>query len=341
MIAPRIHPRRIVALRRALLDWYRAHKLDYPWRRSSDSYRVWVAEVMLQQTRIAVVIPAYARFLHAFPSLGALAGADLESVLSAWSGLGYYTRARALHAAARVLVGRGASEFPRDYDEARRLPGVGPYTAAAVLSIAYGHTHAAVDGNIVRVLSRLQGLGAADARGEPYAGVAAQLLDQQHPGDWNQALMELGQNLCLPKTPLCGSCPLRRLCTAYRLGEVHRFPPRRRRLLRERVDVDLTILRDRAQSLLLERGAFPYLPHLWLPPTRRLAGATAVATLKHSILHRDFHVRVFAQTVSSRQLQQMARAETAVERRLCTPAQLLSIGRSSLLTKALAIAPPP
>ncbi len=296
---------------------------------------------MLQQTRVAVAIPAYDRFLQSFPTLAALADADAESVLSTWSGLGYYTRARSLHEAAKVLVGRGAAEFPRDYDEARRLPGVGPYTAAAVLSIAYGLAHAAVDGNIVRVLSRLQGLDSAAAHGAPYAGVAAQLLDHKHPGHWNQALMELGQNLCLPKAPLCDSCPVRRLCTAYRLGQVERFPPRRRRRPRERVDLDLTILRDRAQRLLLERGAFPYLPHLWLPPTRRLAGAIAVAALKHSILHRDFHVRVFLQTVSSKRLQQIARADAAVERRVTTPTQLLSLGRSSLLTKALSVVPPP
>jgi A/G-specific adenine glycosylase len=148
-----------VALRDALMRWYATNRRPLPWRRSRNSYPVWVAEVMLQQTRVEVVAPAYRRFLRVFPSLRALATATVDDVLAQWSGLGYYTRARALHRAAALLIARGARRFPNDYDEARSLPGVGSYTAAAVLSIAYGLPYAALDGNVVRVLSRLAGLG--------------------------------------------------------------------------------------------------------------------------------------------------------------------------------------
>jgi A/G-specific adenine glycosylase len=177
-------------IRRALLRWYDANRRALPWRRDRNSYRVWVAEVMLQQTRIEVVIPAYRRFLLAFPTLAKLAAASEDEVLSLWSGLGYYSRARALHRAARLLVDSGACRFPRDYEAARKLPGVGPYTAAAVLSIAHGLPHAAVDGNVVRVLSRLACLLRPDSKGEPHAALA----DRRAPRPVPPGRLEPGGN---------------------------------------------------------------------------------------------------------------------------------------------------
>ena len=331
-------------LRETLLGWYGEHGRSLPWRRSRDPYRVWVAEVMLQQTRIGVVIPAYRRFLRAFPSLARLAAAQEEEVLSLWSGLGYYSRARALHRAARALHARGEC-FPRSWTEARRLPGVGAYTAAAVLSIAYGLPYAAVDGNVVRVLSRLFRLPLPDGRGEPYHSLAEKLLDRRRPGDWNQALMELGETVCSPKMPACEHCPLAAYCEAASHGQAHLYPRRRRRRAPERVDLRMTIVRDREGRLLLERGAFPHLKHLWLPPTEivtdapRPSDGPCRARFRHAIVHRDFHVRVHRRTMTQLQLRRLLARADGVGRRLFTAAELDRIGRSSLLTKGLRYEP--
>jgi A/G-specific adenine glycosylase len=338
-----------VALRRALLAWYDTHGRSLPWRRSRDPYRIWLAEVMLQQTRIAVVIPAYRRFLRAFPTLARLADADEEQVLSLWSGLGYYSRARALHRAARTLRTHKARRFPRSLQAARQLPSVGPYVAAAVLSIAYGLPLAAVDGNVIRVLSRLRCLAPAGGGGEPHRSVAQQLLDRVRPGDWNQALMELGETVCLPGTPRCGQCPVIQHCEAFRRGRVHEYPAPRTRRPVERVHLRLTILRDRSGRVLLERGAFPHLTHMWLPPIRILSGdgsrrsslgkrARQRDHFHHAILHRDFHVDVCSKIIASAELQRRVARSDGVERRLFAEADLEHIGRSSLLTKALKLA---
>lgn len=299
-------------------------------------YRIWVSEVMLQQTRIAVVLPAYERFIRTFPTLATLAAAETDAVLAAWSGLGYYTRARALHAAARALVAEGHDRFPREMAAARRLPGVGPYTAAAVLSIAYGQPYAAVDGNIARVLARLECMAAEGPRS--YATLAQSLLDDTAPGDWNQALMELGQSICLPRTPHCTRCPVRELCCARRRDQIARFPAVRPRRAREQVAVEMTIVRDPAGQVVLERGAFRYLPHLWLPILGMLPGASRLAPIKHAIVHRDFRIQLYLRQVPTAQLRRLAAAETAGERRRFDAQDLQRIGRSSLLSKALHIA---
>lgn len=341
--------RRVGALRKSLLTWYDAQRRDWPWRRNRDPYRIWVAEVMLQQTRLAVVESAYHRFLRRFPTVRRLARADEETVLAAWSGLGYYSRARALHRAARVLDAQRARSFPQDFEAALALPGVGRYTAAAVLSIAYDQPYAAVDGNVIRVLSRLGRLEPPDAKNEPYQILADQLLERNRPGDWNQALMELGQTICLPASPRCGSCPVRSHCAAYRSNDVVAFPPRRPRRATERIRITMTLLRDRSGSVLLERGAFPFLPHLWLPPIRVVNGTPAtcsssngserrIVTFRHAILHRQFQVDVHSRLVSPTEIRREARRRITqgVERRVFDRAALAAIGRSSLLTKALA-----
>jgi A/G-specific adenine glycosylase len=330
---------RRASLRRALLSWYERTRRPLPWRRSRNSYRVWVAEVMLQQTRIDVVKPAYARFLRAFPKMSALAAADVEAVLAQWSGLGYYGRARALHRAAQALVERGAKDFPGDYDAARALPGVGAYTAAAVLSIAYGLPYAAVDGNVVRVLSRLYCLPRPDARGQPHASLAADLLDRRRPGDWNQAVMELGETVCLPKAPRCEECPVRRHCRAFAGKRVHLHPPPKPRRAQERIELTMTIVRDCGGRVLLQRGEFPYLPHLWLPPIEIAAAVNGVrpaGEFRHAILHRNFRVKVFVSTVTSNQLDRRVRSAPP-QRRIFRPVDLAGIGRSALLSKALVL----
>lgn len=332
----------IRALRRRLLGWYAPRRRALPWRESPDSYRVWVSEVMLQQTRIAVVVPAYERFLARFPTLDALARAAEEDVLAAWSGLGYYRRARSLHRAAQVLAAAGETGFPADPERARALPGVGAYTAAAVLSIAHGRCLAAVDGNVVRVLSRLFCLGRPDSRQRPHADVAALLLDPRRPGDWNQALMELGQTVCTPRNPDCGGCPVRGHCRARAAGTVARYPQATPRRAAEVVRLAMLAVSDGAGSWLLERGVFPYLTHLWLPLTGAAEsmppGAVAVGEVRHAIVHRALRVQVLALRLSRARLRRMASAGAPGSRRVFTVEEIGAIGRSSLLTKVLRLA---
>ncbi len=326
------------ALRRALLRWYDRVRRDLPWRADRDPYRVWVAEVMLQQTRIAVVEPAYARFLRAFPTLQRLADAAEDEVLAQWSGLGYYSRARSLHRAARQLAARG-EKFPRDYAAARKLPGVGAYTAAAVLSIAYDEPHAAVDGNVVRVLSRLRCLDLPDSRGEPHASLADRLLARSRAGDWNEAIMELGETVCTPSNPLCGECPISPYCEALRAGVVDRHPPAKRRRPTERVEAAMLVVRNSRDEIALERGAFPYLPKMWLPlleGDHRLRADDRVGDIRHAITHRTFRIRVVARRIDEPEFGEiLMQRSAAIERRAFSQGDLEKIGRSSLLRKAL------
>ncbi len=323
--------------RRALLAWYDENRRPLPWRRRPNPYRIWVAEIMLQQTRIAVVEPAYRRFLEVFPTLASLAQAEEEDVLSLWSGLGYYSRARSLHRAARQLQDSGEKQFPKTWKGAMDLPGVGAYTAAAVLSIAYGEPHAAIDGNVIRVLSRLECLERPDSRGAPHAALAGRLLARDRAGDWNQAVMELGETICLPRAPRCPQCPLRGTCGAFAADAVERHPPPKPRRATQRLGLSVTVLRDRHGRLLLERGAFEHLDHLWLPPVKVLPAPPARADFKHAILHRSFAVKVDTKIVSVAQLDRIAERKGAAgtERRVVAPDELASLGRSSLLTKSL------
>jgi A/G-specific adenine glycosylase len=212
-------------MRAALLTWYRAHKRDLPWRATRDPYRIWVSEIMLQQTRVAAVLEHYRLFLAAFPTVQALAAASEAEVLALWSGLGYYRRARMLHRAAKMVVEELAGAMPRSSEELRVLPGVGVYTAAAVASIAFGEPVAVVDGNVERVLARVAGWSAAEPGFATRVGTfAGTLVDPEQPGDFNQGMMELGATACLPRGPLCLGCPWQRWCRTR--GE-HPMPARR------------------------------------------------------------------------------------------------------------------
>ena len=271
--SPITHLESLSEFRRSLLHWYDAHGRDLPWRRTRDPYAIWVSEVMLQQTRVETVIPYYERFLSRFPTVEALADAPEDEVLALWSGLGYYSRARNLRHGATVVRDDHGGRFPRDPDLAGGLPGVGPYTRAAVLSIAYDAPLAVVDGNVARVLSRLFRLdirvGQIDAS---MRRLAQDLLERERPAQWNQAMMELGARVCTPRQPACGECPIQRECLAYATQEVLAFP--RPKTKRKPVDLafDLFLLRDREERLLLERGQRRLLDHLWLPPLREVSG---------------------------------------------------------------------
>lgn len=215
------------AIHERLLAWFDAHKRDLPWRGVGDPYAVWVSEVMLQQTRAGFVAPYYRRWMERFPDVGALADADLDEVLRLWRGLGYYARARNAHRCARqVRDGRGGA-FPSSAAALRALPGIGPYTAAAVASIAFGEAVPAVDGNVRRVVARLFDLpdpSLAEAR-----NLAAGMMDGTRPGDFNEAMMELGATVCTPRSPTCGACPLAAGCRARAGGTVAERPLRRKR----------------------------------------------------------------------------------------------------------------
>jgi len=202
--------------RRALLDHYDRFGRQLPWRGETDPYRIWVSEVMLQQTRVETVVPYYRAWLERFPDLDALADADMDEVLVGWEGLGYYRRARNLHAGALFVREHHAGRLPRTVSELRRIPGVGEYTAGALASIAFQQAVPAVDGNVRRVLARL--FDEPDPKGAWLRERAAAIMDPDRPGDWNQALMDLGAMLCTPRSPACGSCPLASACAARRAG---------------------------------------------------------------------------------------------------------------------------
>jgi A/G-specific adenine glycosylase len=248
-------PRALATFQRRLRGWFRKHSRALPWRASRDPYRVWVAEIMLQQTRIAAVIPYYYRFLQEFPDVGSLALAPVEKVLRLWSGLGYYSRARNLHRAAKEVAARHGEEFPETLEAVLALPGVGTYTAAAVLSIARNVPLSVLDGNVARVIARLC-LIRGDLRmttcWRRLQQIADSLLVRKAPGDWNQALMELGETVCTPHVPRCELCPVSPWCRAYSLGLTAEIPARRQKRGTVKVRVAAAILCDpRGRTLLV------------------------------------------------------------------------------------------
>ncbi|PWI58114.1 A/G-specific adenine glycosylase [Sulfoacidibacillus thermotolerans] len=211
----------------ALVQWYRTVQRDLPWRRSKDPYAIWVSEVMLQQTRVETVVPYFERFITRYPSIDALAAADEQEVVKNWEGLGYYSRVRNLHLAVKEVASKYGGEIPRSYEQMRALPGVGPYTVGAVLSIAYGVPLPAVDGNVLRVMARVFALeeDVASARTRTRVeAIVTELIPRDCPGDFNQALMELGARICVPRTPKCVECPLTIYCKARATGRQNELP---------------------------------------------------------------------------------------------------------------------
>ena len=260
-----------VSLRRLLLGWYRRNRRALPWRKSKDPYRIWVSEVMLQQTTVKAVVPHYEAFLERYPTLASLAGASEDAVLGLWSGLGYYHRARNLLRGARHVVAHHAGRFPKSLEAALAVPGVGLYTGSAILSIAYGVPLPVVDGNVRRVLARLEALSGAGWKSDgPYYNRAEILLDREHPGDWNQALMELGASLCTPKKPACPACPVRSHCQALARGLVDRLPEARRKRAPVDVTVATAVIERNGRILLVRRPSGRLLGRMWEIPQTSL-----------------------------------------------------------------------
>lgn len=285
----------------ALLDWYRAHRRRLPWREEPSLYKTVVSEFMLQQTQVKTMLPYFARWLDALPGFPALAAASEEEVVKLWEGLGYYTRARNLHKLARALVALPA--MPRTRKEWLELPGIGPYTSAAITSIAFGAPAAVVDGNVVRILSRLAADGTAwrdtTAAGKDLTPLADALLNHAEPGDHNQAMMELGATVCTRHNPLCTVCPVRAYCAACRAGEPEAYPRLSAKIIEARTVVRAWCRRAKDGALLLHKTdssarrlagqhELPSAEHLGIDPAALARKETLLVTKKRGITRFAF-----------------------------------------------------
>jgi len=296
------------ALRRALLRWYDQHRRDLPWRRTRDPYRIWLSEIMLQQTRVAAVLDYYRIFLKRFPNIQALGTATEDAVLAAWSGLGYYRRARNLYQCAKELVRKHAGRFPQTAEGLQTLPGIGRYTAAAVASIAFAEPVAVVDGNVERVLQRLTGIHLTTPQSWQHA---QGLLASSRPGDFNQAMMELGATVCLPRQPLCPNCPVRKWCvtqpSSQNANGTIRMEGRasspggtltRNQSRRVRKEIRCVLYQRNGRIRLVQRPRkSPLMPGMWELPQlsqerRRTPVPVPWRTFRHSITVTDYTVHV-------------------------------------------------
>lgn len=257
-------------IRRELLDWYRKNRRDLPWRKNKDPYRIWVSEIMLQQTRVDTVIPYYERFMELFPTLQDLAKATDDQVVKAWEGLGYYSRARNLHAAVKEVVAKYGGRVPSEPETISKLKGIGPYTKGAILSIAYDKKVPAVDGNVMRVFSRLFAITddiAKQSTRKKMERIAETLIPESAPGDFNQALMELGALICTPQSPQCLFCPVQSVCHAYREGLEHELPRKKKAKPPAPVDVIFAWIICGDRVLVEKRPETGLLAGMWALPT--------------------------------------------------------------------------
>lgn len=270
------------------MQWYDAERRQMPWRQTDDPYRIWISEVMLQQTRVDQAEPYYRRFVERFPTVEDLARAELDDVLLCWEGLGYYSRARNLHAAADRVVHDFDGRIPSEEDQLRSLPGVGPYTAAAVLSIAYDKPHAAVDGNVVRVLARTFQIDSDTRKAGTrrwIASLADQLLDPDKPGGFNQAVMELGATVCTPRSPKCAACPLQDVCSAFAGGDPEQYPVTAPRRPLPHHTIAVALLFDEHGRLLIQRRPHDkMLGGLWeFPGGKQKPGESPAQTARREV----------------------------------------------------------
>lgn len=266
--------------RRRLRGWYRCSARDLPWRRTRDPYQVWVSEIMLQQTQVATVEAYFQRFIAALPTIASLATAPEDMVLRLWEGLGYYRRARQMHRAARILVAEHGGVFPSDPTAVRRLPGIGRYTAGAILSIAFDASEPILEANTVRLLSRLLALRVDPSRASSQRllwRAADEILPRRGAGEFNQALMELGSQVCRPRNPDCPSCPVGRLCPTGPAGQTAEIPPPRRKPVWENVRAAAVIVRRRGRVLLVRRGERERWAGLWDFPRFEIQGECDIA----------------------------------------------------------------
>lgn len=366
-MAPKLSPqipgwRQITSFRDMLVDWYHKQRRSLPWRETTDPYAIWVSEVMLQQTRVETVIPYFERFMDAFPTPEALASASEDAVLSRWSGLGYYRRARLLHAGAKAVVADHGGKVPADATLRRALPGVGRYTAGAIGSIAFGKPEAIVDGNVARVLCRVHGIRSALGErqtesalwGHSEALMAAEARrGDADPGSLNQALMELGALVCGKGTPHCLTCPVRTHCEAYRQGVTDALPVPKKRKAPKPVAHCAVCARDEQGRLWLVQSQGSLFSGLWGPPMvpgvdeadawkalqqagLRADTLTKLGTVQHTLTHRQYAVTVFGADAA-------ALDPAGADAPACPfgPNDLSEVGLSRLARKILACETPP
>ena len=285
----------------SLLRWYGKHRRALPWRDNPTPYRVWISEIMLQQTQVKTVIPYFSRFLEQFPDLKSLADASERDVLALWSGLGYYSRARNLHRTARLIVERHG-EFPEDFKDILALPGIGRYTAGAISSIAFSQAQPVVDGNIQRVVTRLKAIRKRPAAGHFWDQMSA-WLPAGKSSAFNQAMMELGAIVCLPSQPLCPRCPVERHCEARRLGIQNEIPAVRLKRQIKRVSIAVLVLERNGKILLTSALRLPFIPGTWGLPCRQIrkseSSEDAAAGLCSEILGRTIPLRPASKTSHS------------------------------------------
>jgi A/G-specific adenine glycosylase len=274
-------------IRSRVLEWYHHNRRELPWRGETSPYRIWVSEVMLQQTQVATVIPYYHRFLERFPAVEALAAAPLEEVLKVWEGLGYYARARNLHKAAIEIVEKHGARFPESYAQLRTLPGFGDYTAGAVASVAFDQAVSAVDGNVKRVIARLFALETDITRApaaQQLKRIAGALVDPDAPGDWTQAIMEVGATVCTPKSPKCPLCPVNDLCQGRLRGLERALPVKPVKKVLPHYDVTAAVIRQDGKVLIGQRPLEGMLGGLWEFPGGKQEGSeTLVECLRREI----------------------------------------------------------
>lgn len=309
-----------------IIEWYREHKRDLPWRETDDPYRIWVSEIILQQTRVAQGIGYYQRFIRAFPDVESLASADPDEVMRLWQGLGYYTRARHLHEAARQLTRHYQGKLPGTYGELLRIKGIGEYSAAAIASIAFHEPVPLVDGNVFRVISRLHRIGlqkGTSAAKRAVREIAGKIMDPERPGQHNQAMMEFGAIQCIPKNPGCSVCLFRSTCTAYRKGEVEKYPVTVKKVkLRVRF-FNYLVIRAGEHTLIRKREGndiwkglyeFPLMETSTEIPAQDLPRSndwnallnglqpltvTVSKTFRHRLSHQTIHARFFTVTLEA------------------------------------------
>ncbi|MCH2693329.1 MAG: A/G-specific adenine glycosylase [Acidobacteriia bacterium] len=318
-----IHPREIKDLRRKLLSWYRHNCRDLPWRRISDSYPIWISEIMLQQTQVQTVIPYFIRFMNSYPTIIDLANANTQSLLNHWAGLGYYSRAKNLKKAAKIIIKIHEGCLPNTYQDLIQLPGIGHYTASAILSIAFKKPYIALDGNLIRVLSRLFKLKGDITKTlfqRSLSRYGQQLIDELQPGEFNQALMDLGSSICLPRKPRCLVCPWESRCRSKRAGMQEKIPEKKKNLKVSVSNEFAVVIIHRGRTLIRKRSHSRLLQDMWEFPTGqidqeesedflekriwsefglKISSPNLLTNLKHSITNRAINLQIYRANLKS------------------------------------------
>jgi len=346
-------------VRAPLLRWYDANRRDLPWRRSRDPYAIWISEAMLQQTRVETVIPYWKRFLEAFPDVESLAQADLDDIYSVWTGLGYYSRARNLKHAAQTIVAEHDGRLPQTADGLRELKGIGRYTAGAVASIAFDREEPLVDGNVIRVFTRLLGIREESTAKTVIDGlwtIASELVRGPRPGDLNQALMELGATVCTPRNPDCPACPVRKTCDAHSRGDAEQLPIKKKRPKPRRMRAIAAWIERGGKILAVRRPEEGLMAGLWELPGGEIGpkdeaknrvreilrnavgleirGAQSVGRIEHVFTHRRLEVEVFRCRADSGQ---RVRRNQFQAHRWIRPAELLELAHAGPTRKAMTL----